>query len=93
MKLVTTGRGEVRFNANLYQNGKVCLSLLGTWQGPGWDPEASSLLQVVESIPFNIMIGEPISGHPWLAVLPPSIPLNMLFSIIYPPMQDLFFFF
>jgi ubiquitin-protein ligase len=64
-KLVTTGRGSVRFNANLYQNGKVCLSLLGTWQGPGWDPAASNLLQVVESIPFNIMVGEPVSGHPW----------------------------
>jgi hypothetical protein len=64
-KLITTGRGSVRFNANLYTNGKVCLSLLGTWQGPGWDPNVSNLLQVVESIPFNIMIGEPISGHPW----------------------------
>jgi len=63
--LVTTGKKAVRFNANLYQNGKVCLSLLGTWQGPGWDPKVSSLLQVVESIPFNIMIGEPVAGHPW----------------------------
>ena len=27
------GSGTVRFNPNLYQNGKVCLSLLGTWSG------------------------------------------------------------
>jgi ubiquitin-protein ligase len=44
--LQTTGRGRVRFNPNLYANGKVCLSLLGTWQGPGWDPKHSTVLQV-----------------------------------------------
>jgi len=30
--------GKVRFNPNLYENGKVCLSILGTWSGPGWKP-------------------------------------------------------
>ncbi|KAI0059434.1 hypothetical protein BV25DRAFT_1808905 [Artomyces pyxidatus] len=35
--LRTTGGGTVRFNPNLYSNGKVCLSLLGTWPGqPGF---------------------------------------------------------
>lgn len=33
MHLRTTGNGSVRFNPNLYNNGKVCLSLLGTWPG------------------------------------------------------------
>jgi len=33
VKLVTTGGGMVRFNPNLYSDGKVCLSLLGTWRG------------------------------------------------------------
>ena len=33
------------------QNGmsdgaQVCLSLLGTWSGPGWDPKSSNVLQV-----------------------------------------------
>ena len=27
---------RIRFNPNLYINGKVCVSILGTWQGPGW---------------------------------------------------------
>jgi ubiquitin-protein ligase len=27
----TTGGGRVGFNPNLYPDGKVCLSLLGTW--------------------------------------------------------------
>ena len=28
---MTTGAGTIRFNPNLYSNGTVCLSLLGTW--------------------------------------------------------------
>lgn len=43
------GGGSVRFNPNLYNCGKVCLSLLGTWsgaKGETWDPSSSSTLQV-----------------------------------------------
>jgi hypothetical protein len=43
------GGATVRFNPNLYNCGKVCLSLLGTWsgaKGETWDPSASSMLQV-----------------------------------------------
>lgn len=29
VKLMTTGDNQVRFNPNLYKNGKVCLSILG----------------------------------------------------------------
>ena len=39
----------MRFNPNLYDCGKVCLSLLGTWsgaKGETWDPNSSSTLQV-----------------------------------------------
>ncbi len=53
-----TGRGKVRFNPNLYQSGYVCLSLLGTWSGSGceqWNPEKSSLAQVLLSIQSLIM--------------------------------------
>ena len=31
-----TTDGKIRFNPNLYESGKVCLSILGTWTGPGW---------------------------------------------------------
>ena len=33
VKFLTTGDARVRFNPNLYNDGKVCLSLLGTWHG------------------------------------------------------------
>jgi ubiquitin-protein ligase len=55
VQFLTTGGGRVRFNPNLYKDGKVCLSLLGTWQGPSWDVNSSSLLQVVVSIQAMIL--------------------------------------
>ncbi|EKX47375.1 hypothetical protein GUITHDRAFT_69605, partial [Guillardia theta CCMP2712] len=39
-----------RLNPNLYTDGKVCLSLLGTWDGEGvekWNAETSNVLQVL----------------------------------------------
>jgi ubiquitin-conjugating enzyme E2 Z len=48
-KLLTTGGGTVRFGPNLYACGKICLSILGTWDGPGWAPNLS-LAAVLVSI-------------------------------------------
>ena len=31
-----TQGGNIRFNPNLYRNGKVCLSILNTWKGEQW---------------------------------------------------------
>ena len=31
-----TNDGKMRYNPNLYTNGKVCLSVLNTWKGDGW---------------------------------------------------------
>lgn len=50
-----------RLNPNLYDNGKVCVSLLGTWIGKGterWTTK-SSLLQVLISIQGLILVNEP----------------------------------
>jgi ubiquitin-protein ligase len=67
VNLQTTGYGEVRFNPNLYNCGKVCLSLLGTWSGgqnETWDPKASTLLQVLVSIQSLIFVPEPFFNEP-----------------------------
>jgi ubiquitin-protein ligase len=47
-----TINGKVRFNPNLYQCGKVCLSILGTWSGPSWTPvhTLSSVLISIQSL-------------------------------------------
>ncbi|MGK3758942.1 MAG: ubiquitin-protein ligase [Bacillariaceae sp.] len=55
VQIITTGRGKVRFGPNLYACGKVCLSLIGTWSGPKWNPKASSLFQVLVSIQSLIL--------------------------------------
>ncbi len=52
VKMTTTGGGVVRFNPNLYANGKVCLSVLGTWSGPSWTPTQTigSVLLSIQSL-------------------------------------------
>lgn len=59
---MTTGDGHVRFNPNLYESGKVCLSILGTWQGPPWTP-AMNLQSVVLSIQ-SLLNKEPFYNEP-----------------------------
>lgn len=60
----TTNGGKTRFNPNLYENGKVCLSLLGTWSGEKWKPEQSTLLQVFISIQSMILCEKPYYNEP-----------------------------
>jgi ubiquitin-protein ligase len=64
---VTTDSGRVRFNPNLYANGKVCLSLLGTWAGhesESWNADTSNLLQLFLSIQSLILCEEPYYNEP-----------------------------
>ncbi|KAF3319119.1 hypothetical protein TWF173_003570 [Orbilia oligospora] len=63
----TTGGGRVRFNPNLYETGKVCLSILGTWGGSSheqWQPRTSTLLQVLVSLQSMIFCAEPYYNEP-----------------------------
>jgi ubiquitin-protein ligase len=65
--LETTGGGRVRFSPNLYADGKVCLSLLGTWHGSEdekWNPESSTLWQVLVSIQAMILVEDPYFSEP-----------------------------
>jgi ubiquitin-protein ligase len=61
--------GNVRFNPNLYNCGKVCLSILGTYVGPAtteaekWN-SASTLYQVLISIQSQILVEQPIFNEP-----------------------------
>ncbi|CCM03344.1 uncharacterized protein FIBRA_05473 [Fibroporia radiculosa] len=64
VKYMTTNGGKFRFNPNLYADGKVCLSLLGTWSGPGWVAGRSTLLQVLISIQSMILCEEPYLNEP-----------------------------
>ncbi|XP_010542283.1 PREDICTED: putative ubiquitin-conjugating enzyme E2 38 isoform X2 [Tarenaya hassleriana] len=59
--------GGLRINPNLYNCGKVCLSLLGTWSGnhrEKWIPNVSTMLQVLVSIQALILNQNPYFNEP-----------------------------
>ncbi len=66
-----TNGENVRFNPNLYRNGKVCLSVLNTWKGEGWTScqNISSVLLTIVSHVFN---NEPILNEPGVTKKHPS---------------------
>ncbi|KAJ0259827.1 ubiquitin-conjugating enzyme E2 24 [Hirschfeldia incana] len=54
--------GGMRLNPNLYESGRVCLSLLNTWNGSGtemWSPGSSSILQVLLSLQALVLNEKP----------------------------------
>lgn len=58
-KIGTFNPLHTRVAQNLYENGYVCLSLLGTWNGKAaecWNPESSTLLQVTTSAPIKYIV-------------------------------------
>lgn len=66
-QMIFLNHGSKRFNPNLYNCGKVCLSLLGTWNGQGgenWSPTTSTLQQLFISVQSQILIPEPYYNEP-----------------------------
>lgn len=64
VQFVTTSSGTVRFNPNLYADGKVCLSLLGTWSGEQWNPVTNNTLHIIQAIRVMILTDQPIQNEP-----------------------------
>nr|KAJ0206408.1 hypothetical protein LSAT_V11C500275230 [Lactuca sativa] len=68
--LVHYHSGGLRINPNLYNCGKVCLSLLNTWSGAQkerWIPGTSTMLQVLVSIQGLILNTKPYFNEPGYA--------------------------
>jgi ubiquitin-protein ligase len=57
-----THDGHTRFHPNMYVDGKCCLSILGTWDGPRWSSalRLSSVLVTFQSL----MTENPITNEP-----------------------------
>lgn len=59
LTFMTNDRERTRFNPNLYTDGKVCLSILNTWQGERWTSCQSirsvlmSLIMVLNDMPLT----------------------------------------
>tara|TARA_E500000178_G_scaffold337101_1_gene375867 strand:+ start:132 stop:899 length:768 start_codon:yes stop_codon:yes gene_type:complete len=65
-----TINNNIRFNPNLYEGGKVCLSIIGTWQGPKW-----SSIQTLRSLLLSIqslMNENPINNEPGYENIKPN---------------------
>ena len=75
-----TNDGKMRYNPNLYTNGKVCLSVLNTWKGDGWTScqKIHSILIILGTVLNN----EPIKNEPGINFKQESIDsYNLLLSI------------
>jgi len=48
-------QNKIRIHPNIYVNGKVCLSILGTWSGPSWTPamDITNILLTIQSLLDN----------------------------------------
>jgi len=70
--------GKVRFNPNLYECGKVCLSILGTWAGPGWKNVMNlrSVLLSIQSLLHDFPIVNEPGFENYKADHPTSISYN-----------------
>lgn len=60
--LFLTTDGKTRFHPNLYVDGKVCLSILGTFSGPSWSG-TQSLSSVLISL-LGLLDNNPLSHEP-----------------------------
>ncbi|KAF2864279.1 hypothetical protein K470DRAFT_253947 [Piedraia hortae CBS 480.64] len=79
--------GSGKVNPNLYEDGKICLSLLGTWEhqnkAEGWNPSTSTFLQVIVSIQGLVLVAEPYfneAGYELLVGLESSKRPSVLYS-------------
>ncbi|KAL2834929.1 hypothetical protein BDW59DRAFT_1214 [Aspergillus cavernicola] len=67
----TSGQGAI--NPNLYEDGKICLSILGTWptKNPdeAWSPEKSTVLQILVSIIGLVLVKAPFYNEAGYEVL------------------------
>jgi ubiquitin-protein ligase len=54
---------NVRFNPNLYTDGKVCLSMINTWDGPGWVP-TNTIINVIVAIQALVLTENPLENEP-----------------------------
>jgi ubiquitin-protein ligase len=76
-----TNNGNIRFHPNLYINGKVCLSVLNTWEGEKW-----SSIQTIRSILLtlqSILTSNPLLNEPGIKENHRDIPVyNEIISYV-----------
>ena len=61
-KVAYISNSVTRIHPNLYVSGKVCLSILGTWHGPGWT-SAMNIVSILTTIQ-SLLTKNPIEHEP-----------------------------
>ena len=61
-----TNDGNVRFNPNLYINGKVCISILNTWRGEQWS-SCQSISTILLTL-CTLFVKNPIVNEPGISL-------------------------
>jgi len=54
---------QLRFNPNLYRNGKVCISIINTWNGPTWTP-CNTIASTILSIQGMVLTKHALKNEP-----------------------------
>ena len=68
-----TTHSKMRFNPNLYNNGKICLSIINTWGSQfNWTPEMNTR-SVLLSIQSMVLTESPLSNEPGLKLTEKTI--------------------
>ena len=55
-------QNNIRIHPNIYTNGKICLSILGTWSGPSWTT-AMDIINVLITIQ-SLLDNNPLQNEP-----------------------------
>lgn len=79
VKFLTGGMINARIHPNLYENGKVCLSILNTWGGNEWSP-----LLTIEKVFITIkalLDNNPITHEPSYKDYKKDHPLSIAYSL------------
>jgi len=78
VRFLTTDEGRVRMNPNLYANGKVCLSILGTWRGESPDSWRSSygIVYILRCLQSLVLTAAPYHNEPGFERNHESSPLS-----------------
>ena len=73
-----TNDGKTRFHPNFYIDGKVCLSILGTWSGPKW-ASSMNISTILLSL-YSILTTNPLQHEPSYESVHPTFPKAYQYS-------------
>ena len=78
VRFITTNMCTLHYHPNLYKCGKICLSILNTWEGPSWN-SSMTIDSVCVSI-RSLFSENPLTNEPGYEMLSPSSKTAMIYN-------------